>query len=101
MMERYEIWRARVKFEESDAIKERPVLIWNDTAFIIAYKMTGTDRGDNKEEFQLLHWAEAGLDKPTSIRIRKVLRLEKRDLIRKIGRLDPRDQLRFELRIAR
>ena len=24
-MERYEIWQAKVKFEESDGIKERPV----------------------------------------------------------------------------
>ena len=45
-MEKYEIWQAKVKFEETDGIKERPVLIWNNQAFLVAYKMTGTNRGD-------------------------------------------------------
>lgn len=100
MMKRYEIWRAKVRFEDSDEIKERPVLIWNDTAYIIAYKMTGTYRGDNTDEFQIIHWQESGFDKPSTIRIRKVLRLKSEDLIYQVEVLDKRDQLRFELRIA-
>ncbi len=99
-LNRYEIWDARVRFEDSDEIKERPVLIWNNTAFIIAYKMTGTDRGDDNEEYRIEFWKEAGLDKPTSIRIRKVLSLKESDLVRKRGSLDPRDILKFEFRIA-
>ena len=99
-MDRYEIWSAKVKFEDSSEVKERPVLIWNDQTFLIAYKMTGTDRGDNLEEYRIRYWKEAGLTKPTSIRLRKVLKLEKSDLIRKIGELDRRERLTFELRIA-
>ena len=99
-MQRYEIWWAKVRFEETSDIKHRPVLIWNDLAYVIAYKMTSTDRGDDREEFKIEYWKEAGLSKPTTIRITKVLRLEKRDLISKIGDLDFRDRLRFELRIA-
>ena len=100
MMKRFEIWDAYVKFEESDEVKRRPVLIWNKSAFVVAYKMTGTNRGDNREEFVVRYWKEAGLIKPTSIRIAKVLRLEESDLIQRIGELDDRDKLRFSLRIV-
>lgn len=99
-MERYEIWRARVKFEESDEVKERPVMIWNNQVFLVAYKMTGTDRGDDQDEYKIRYWREAGLDKPTSIRLRKVLRLTKDDLLYKIGELDKRERLLFDFRIV-
>lgn len=62
--------------------------------------MTGTDRGDVKNEFQIQYWKEAGLSKPISIRLHKLLRLQQSDLKQKIGELDMRDRLRFELRIA-
>lgn len=98
-MDRYEIWKAKVKFEDSDEVKERPVMIWNDQIFLVAYKMTGTDRGDDQDEYRVRYWQEAGLSKPTSIRLRKVLRLEKDDLLYKIGELDKRERLMFEFRI--
>ena len=98
-MERYDIWQAKVKFEESDEAKERPVLIWNNQVFLVAYKMTGTDRGDDQDEYRIRYWKEAGLTKPTSVRLRKVLRLEKGDLLYKIGDLDKRERLNFEFRI--
>ena len=98
-MERYDIWQAKVKFEESDEAKERPVLIWNNHVFLVAYKMTGTDRGDDQDEYRIRYWKEAGLTKPTSVRLRKVLRLEKGDLLYKIGELDKRERLNFEFRI--
>lgn len=98
-MERFEIWQARVRFEESDEVKERPVLIWNKQVFLIAYKMTGTDRGDDRDEYRIRYWKEAGLSKPTSIRLRKVLRLTEEDLLYQIGALDKRERLAFEFRI--
>ncbi|MBQ6335296.1 MAG: type II toxin-antitoxin system PemK/MazF family toxin [Erysipelotrichaceae bacterium] len=101
MINKYEIWYANVRFEDSYEIKERPVLIINDLAyFVTAYKMTGTYREGDKE-VPVKYWQEAGLSKPTYIRISKPLRLEKTDLTRKIGVLDERDRLRLELRISR
>ena len=97
---RFEVWRARVRFEDSAEVEERPVLVWNRMVFIIAYKMTGTDRGDGDDEYRIRYWREAGLDKPTSIRIEKVLRLRETDLVYKCGALDVRDQLIFENRLA-
>lgn len=100
MLNRFEIWMARVAFEDSPEVKQRPVLIWNDVAFaIVAYKMTSVDRGDNKEEYRIRNWEKAGLTCPTSIRINKVLRLTPEDLIKKIGTLDEQDQARFSLRV--
>lgn len=99
-MQRYEIWWAKVRYEDVPGIKQRPVLIWNDMAFVIAYKMTTADRGDTRDDFKIQYWKEAGLPKETSIRITKVLRLQRTDLIGKIGDLDFRDRLRFELRIS-
>ena len=99
-MKRYELWLAGVKFEESNDIKQRPVLIWNDKAFIIAYKITSTDRGDNNREFKIEFWKEAGLTKPSTIRIPQVLRLESGDMVSKLGELDYRDRLRFDQRIS-
>lgn len=98
-MERFDIWQARVRFEDSAEVKERPVLIWNQQAFLVAYKLTGTDRGDHRDEYRIRYWREAGLTKPTSIRLRKVLRLEESDLLYKIGELDKRERLLFEFRI--
>lgn len=98
-MERYEIWRAKIRFEDSEEIKEHPVLIWNNQAFLIAYKMTGTDRGDTQDEYRVRYWREAGLSKPTSIRLRKVLRLTEDDLLYKMGELDERERLVIEFRI--
>ena len=74
-------------------------MIWNDHIFLVAYKMTGTNRGDSQDEYQIRYWKEAGLDKPTSIRLRKVLKLTKDDLLYKIGELDKRERLSFDFRI--
>lgn len=91
---------AKVKFEENDEVKIRPVLIWNSQFFIIGYKMTGTDRGDSEDEYRVRYWKEAGLKKPTNIRLRHILKLEETDMIEKIGELDMRERLRFEMRIV-
>lgn len=91
-MNQFEIWYAKVRFEDSHEVKERPVLIWNDVAYMITgYKMTGTDRGDNEREFRVEFWREAGLSKPTTIRIGKMLQLKKTDFTRQIGVLDIRE----------
>lgn len=74
-------------------------MIWNDQAFLIAYKMTGTDRDDGQGEYRIRYWQKAGLSKPTSIRLRKVLRLKKEDVVCKIRELDKRERLLLEFRI--
>lgn len=99
---RYEIWYANVRYEDSDEVKERPILIWNDQAYlVVSYKLTGTDRGDNNKEYRIKYWKEAGLAKPTSIRIEKILQLTHADIRTKIGVLDPRDQFALSFRFPK
>ena len=100
-MKQYEIWDAIVRYEDDDGgAKQRPVLIWGEFDYVAAYKMTGTDRGDTGSEFKVEFWREAGLDKPTTIRIHKLLKLTKTDLVSYRGMLDRRDRIRFEMRLA-
>jgi len=100
-LKKWDIWYANVKFEDSNDFKLRPVLIYNETTcVVISFKMTSVDRGDNKTEYHVREWAKAGLSKPTSIRLDKVLRLQQRDFVRRIGRLSAADILQLELRLA-
>ena len=98
---KWEIWYANVKFEEGTGCKKRPVLIYNETDYIvISFKMTSTNRGDNRDEYQVKEWLKAGLEKPTSVRLQKVLRLEESDFVNKIGRLTAADVMQIEQRLA-
>ncbi len=98
-MKRYDIWRANVRFEDSPEVKARPVLIIGSAAYIIAYKITGTDRGDELDEYRIRYWHEAGLVKESSVRINKAIKLVKGDMIEKVGELDERDRLILEFRL--
>lgn len=93
MYKRWEIWWAKVKFEDSEEVKRRPVLIIDSNIVAIAFKMTSTDRGDRPPNYQVREWKEAGLTKETSIRLDKVLRLKPNDFDSKIGELTERDKL--------
>ena len=100
MTKKYEFWWAKVKYEDCDEVEVRPVLVIGEYAFIVAYKATKTDRGNSGSELRLIYWKEAGLKEETSIRLEKVLKLTKGDMLEKIGNLDPRDRMRLELRIT-
>lgn len=89
-----------MKFEESDEIKRRPVLIINpQKVFVMALKMTSTDCGDNMAEYRVRDWQCAGLSNSTSIRLRQRLKLEDADIIKRIGRLSPMDIFLIQQRL--
>lgn len=101
-VKKWEIHWARVVFEDSDEVKRRPVLIIDESnAVIISFKMTGTDRGDNVREYRIEKWQEAGLSKPTSVRLDKILHLQKTDLDGKIGRLQEIDIIKIRFRMSK
>lgn len=101
-IERWDIWRARVRYEDSDESKERPVLIMNSNLYMIsAFKMTGTNRGDSFPEHRIKKWKEAGLDKETSVRLDKALRLDKSVLVSRIGRLAVEDIFQIEQKLSK
>lgn len=78
---RWEIWRARVPYEEKRGSKERPVLILNeDTMIVLSLKMTSHEPRYKKlqGEYEVMEWKKAGLEKPTVIQCSKLLRLDKK-----------------------
>lgn len=89
---RWDVWFASVRFEDSDEVKARPVVITDHgEVYVLALKVTSHAPRDAWGEYALVYWREAGLSKPSTVRISKRLRLEPRDMIRKVGTLHPMD----------
>ena len=99
-IDKWHIWMAKVGYEDSDEFKERPVLIMNNVAYMIsAFKMTGTDRGDNFPEHRIRDWKGAGLKKETSVRLDKLLKLDKTVLTTYVGKLSIGDIFLIESKL--
>lgn len=98
----WEIWIARVKFEDSDEIKNRPVLILeNGQAFILALKITShCPREYCSGEYKVTNWEKSGLDRQSTVRCSKRLRLIESDLVHRIGRLHPYDIMMLQELVA-
>lgn len=93
-MQKWEVWLAKVAFEDNPAeAKIRPVLVIDKKeAYIISFKMTSHEpRQAFCGEYSIQFFKEAGLIKPTVIRLSKKLSLLKDDFIKKLGRLHPYD----------
>ena len=91
---RWDIWIARVEFEEGTGSKIRPVLIIDGTrCYVLSLKITSNDpRTQFPVEYQIIEWKEAGLMKPSTIRISKKLNLPADSFLKKIGRLTELDR---------
>lgn len=97
----WEVWFAAVRFEDSLQIKNRPVVVTSSgDIYVLALKVTSHAPRNEWGEYALQHWQLAGLQKPSTVRISKRLRLQHRDMIRKIGRLHPLDIVNIQRIIA-
>ena len=96
-MRKWEIYLAYVQYEDIPGGKLRPVLVIDeDTVYpICCLKMTS--HPPRAGEYELIRWQNAGLRKPTTVRIQKRLRLSEADFKKKIGLLDPVDILNIEM----
>lgn len=93
-----------MKFEDDPTKqKKRPVLVISETEmYILSFKITGhSAREDYTGEYEIHHWQEAGLTKPSTIRFEKRIRLKPEDVIEKIGELHPADRAVFQCIISR
>lgn len=91
----WDVWLANVKYEDSPQIDKRPVLIlFSDKIVVYALKMTRTPRD---EDYPLQEWKSAGLNYPTTVRIKQRLHLLDRDFIHKLGRLHPADIIDIQM----
>lgn len=89
-LNKWDIWLAKVAFEdEPNIIKNRPVLVMDNTdCLVLSLKITShSPRMNFKDEYQILKWKEAGLLKPSTLRISKKLLLPKESFIFKLGEL--------------
>ncbi len=94
-MRRWEVYLADVPFEEQADSKVRPVLLLGACAAVIdCLKMTG--QSPRPGEYVLQKWEEAGLRKPTTVRISKRLALPENRLRRRLGMLQPVDIMEIE-----
>lgn len=101
-IEKWHIWMANVAFEDSNDSSERPVLIMNNSMYAIsAFKMTGTNRGDEFPEHHIRNWDAAGLTKETSVRLDKLLRLDKSVLTKYMGKLSIEDIFLIETKLSK
>jgi hypothetical protein len=93
-----DIYFARVKFEDSDEIKIRPVLILNETSYaVISLKMTSQPaRAWDMGDYTLRDWKESGLSKQTVVRVSKICRLTGKDMLKKIGVVSSYDWYKIE-----
>mgnify|MGYP000872842585 CR=1 FL=1 len=95
---KWEIWLAKVKFEDCDTVVNRPVIITGiGEAAILAVKVTKHEpRRSYIGEYRITCWHEAGLRMPSTARLSKRLHLCESDMVHKIGRLHPSDILRIQ-----
>lgn len=96
----WEVWLAKVRFEDSDETKNRPVLIIVVDSKYYRVKMTGTSPRDFFE-VEVSQWKAAGLRKDTTIRTNKISELRESDLIHKLGDLHPVDIAEFRQKFSR
>lgn len=97
----WEVWFAAVRFEDSPQIKNRPVVVTSSGAiYVMALKVTSHVSRNEWGEYALQHWQAAGLNKPSTVRIGKRLRLQQSDMVHRIGKLHPLDILNIQRIIA-
>lgn len=98
-MTRWDVYIADVPFEDLPRSKVRPVIILEDEVVLIdCLKMTSHPPRDG--EYALQKWQEAGLHKPTTVRISKRLVLPPDAFRKRIGALQPVDIIEIQKRLS-
>lgn len=98
-MSKWDIYLANVPFEDVQTSKIRPIVVLDDTAVMIdCLKLTS--QPPRFGEYVLQKWSEAGLNKPTTVRLSKRLSLSSTSLIKKLGSLQAIDILEITKRIT-
>lgn len=98
-MTKWDIYLANVPYEDLPQSKLRPVIVLDHTVAIVdCLKMTG--QAPRPGEYVLKKWQEAGLRKPTTVRLSKRLSLVPTAFIKRIGSLHPVDIIEVSRRLS-
>lgn len=84
---KWEVWLVNMPFEEGVGSKIRPALVIDPQRnYIVFGKMTSHAPRDNFQyEYQIVDWEGAGLTCPTTLRLSKLVELERSDFIKRFG----------------
>ena len=98
----WEIWWADVMFEDSSEHKRRPVLVLNDCEGLLieTVKITSHPKRD-VFDVEINEWKSCGLSKSSTVRLDKVVVLNRNKFISKIGDLSARDKIQIRLVLGR
>lgn len=96
-MNPWEIWFAEFPFEDNPSIiKPRPVIVLDvnvEPIRVLSVKVTTHNpRTWDKYDTPIVHWQEAGLDRPSVARVAKSMFLTPDQFVHKIGFLHVEDQ---------
>ena len=93
---KWEIWLVDMPFDEGISSKIRPALVIDaQHLYILVGKMTShAPRRNFPYEYALVDWQGAGLHCATTLRLSKRLKLETSKFLKRIGTLQPVDQVK-------
>lgn len=91
-MRNFDIYTIKFKYEDSDDYKIRPALILNNKIILLS-KITSNNKVRDKYCYRILDYKEAGLEKPSTVRLNKTAKASKSDLLKYVGHLSKRDEL--------
>lgn len=102
MIEKWEIWWADVKFDDSNESKRRPVLILNgENAFYIETAKITTHEPRDIFDYQIKDIDNCGLKKQSTVRLNRKIIIENGKLISRCGKLSKRDIMQIRLILDR
>lgn len=96
---KWDIWVANVVFEDNPKVsKVRPVLVISpEEYYVLSVKITShSPRNNYFGEYSIKYWEEAGLLKPSTVRLSRKIKLNYNELLRRIGSLHPTDRQNIE-----
>ena len=96
---KWDVVIAKVYFEDLPVAKIRPMLILGYSTEAVCLKMTG--QPPRPGEYILKEWAYAGLAKPTTVRIGKIVSLQRSQISKRVGHLHPPDIVAIQRLINR
>jgi mRNA interferase MazF len=90
----------KLPFSDAVTFKLRPVLLLLDTGDddVIVARIT-SQRTQTHFDFEIIEWQQAGLLRPSVVRLHKINTVEKRLLERQLGILQPNDWEKVRQRI--
>ena len=84
----WDIYRAKVFFEDTDTYEPRPILMLDEINNIyFALKITSNTKRMGLDEYNIKYWKEAGLIEPSNIRLSKFLIIKENLILKQYGKL--------------